>query len=112
MAEVEEQIIEGTGNVFADLGLQGAEELLVRAELTHLIHAELRDRHLTSSVAAHMLGILEAEANELIAGRFVQFPTERLLHLLTTLDHDVEIVVHPRSPGHSRLRLRVVSATT
>ena len=111
MAEPDERIIEGSGNVFADLGLKEADELLVSAELTHLVHAEFRDRHITPIEAARLLGIQESEAAQLIAGRFVRFSTERLLHLLTALDRDVEIVVRPRSANRSRARLRVVSAT-
>ncbi len=110
MTESDEQIIEGSGNVFADLGLADADELLVCAELTHLVHAELRDRHSTSFEAARLLGIEENEAAQLMAGRFVRFSTERLLHLLTRLDRDVDIVVRPRPAGQSRARLRVVSA--
>jgi len=104
------RIIEGSGNVFADLGMEDADELLVSAELTHLIHAELRDRHLTSSDGAKLLGLDETQAAQLIGGYLVHFPTERLLHLLTALDQDVEIVVRPRPAGQSRARLRVVSA--
>ncbi len=52
MAEPDEQIIEGSGNVFADAGLEDADELLVNAELTHLIHTELRDRHLAPGFAS------------------------------------------------------------
>ena len=110
MIESDEQIIEGSGNVFADLGLKDADEMLVCAELTHLIHAELRDRHITASEAAQLLGLEEAEAAQLIAGRFVRFSTERLLHLLTALDRDVDIVVRPRPAGQHRAKLRVVSA--
>ena len=110
MTESDEQIIEGSGNVFADLQLENADELLVRAELTHLVHAELRDRRITPSEAARLLGLEEAAAAQLVAGRFVRFSTERLLHLLTALDRDVDIVVRPRPAGQSRAKLRVVSA--
>jgi predicted XRE-type DNA-binding protein len=109
MAKGEEQIIEGGGNVFADLGMQDADELLVCAELSHLIHAELRDRHTTPSDAARLLGINEDVAAQLMAGRFVRLSTERLLHLLTALDRDVDIVVRPRLAGQVRAKLRVVS---
>jgi predicted XRE-type DNA-binding protein len=110
MTDSEEQIIEGSGNVFADLGLKDADELLISAELTHLVHAELRDRRLEPHAAGRLLGIEESEATQLIAGRFVRFPTERLLHMLTALDCDVDIVVCPRSAERFQARLRVVSA--
>jgi predicted XRE-type DNA-binding protein len=109
MIEGGERIIEGSGNVFDDLGLKDADELLICAELTHLVHAALRDRGITPSEAARLLGLEEAQAAQLIAGRFVRFSTERLLHLLTALDRDVDIVVRPRPAGQSRARLRVVS---
>ena len=110
MAESEERIVDGSGNVFADLGLSDADELLVCAELTHLIHAELCNRNLTPAGAARLLGLKEAEAAQFIAGRFARVPTERLLHLLTALDRDVDIVVRPRSVGQPHGRLRVVTA--
>ncbi len=110
MAEREEQIIEGAGNVFDDLGLKEPDELLANAELTHLVYAELRDRNLTPAAAARLLDIQEAEIAQLMAGRFIRLSTERLLHLLTALDRDVDIIVRPRSADRSRARLRVVSA--
>ena len=38
MTDANEQVIAGSGNVFADLGLKDADELLVHAELVHLVH--------------------------------------------------------------------------
>lgn len=110
MTDNDERIIEGSGNVFADLGLPDADELLVRAELTHLVHAELRDRQIAPFEAARLLGIEESEASQLAAGRFVNVSTEGLMRLLTGLGHDVDIVVRARPAGHSRARLRVVNA--
>ena len=46
MTDADEQAIAGSGNVFADLGLEDADELLVQAELVHLVHSELRRRRL------------------------------------------------------------------
>lgn len=110
MIESDKRIVEGSGNVFADLGLKDADELLICAELTHLVHAELRDRRIAPAEAARLLGPEEADAAQLIAGRFVRFSTERLLRLLTALDRDVDIVVRPRPAGRAQARLRVVSA--
>src|ERR1700722_6448950 len=77
MVDSEERIVDGSGNVFADLGSSDADELLVCAELTHLIHAELRYRNLTPAGAARLLGLKEAEAAQLVAGRFARVPTEQ-----------------------------------
>ena len=109
MTDQDEQIIEGSGNVFADLGLSDADELLLSAELTHVIHTELRDRHATPVQAAGLLGVTEPEAQQLLEGRFVRFSAERLLHFLTALGRDVDIVVRPHPSAQPRARLHMVS---
>ena len=57
MTGSDDQIIDSSGNVFAGHGLRDADELPVCAEPTHLIHAELRDRRITPSDAARLLGL-------------------------------------------------------
>ena len=64
MTESEERIVEGSGNVFADLGLRDADELLVCAELSHLIHAEPRDRHLTPATWTSSCGLAPSDNHE------------------------------------------------
>jgi predicted XRE-type DNA-binding protein len=46
-----------SGNVFADLRLPEADDLLAKAELTAKIIAEIRRRRLTQAQAAAVLGI-------------------------------------------------------
>jgi hypothetical protein len=73
-------------------------------------------RWAAKALSTQLLGLQEAEAAQLPAGRFVHLPTERLLYplkrplyLLTALDRDVDIVVRPRPAGQVRAKLRVVS---
>ena len=47
--------IEGSGNVFADLGFADAEEMLAKAELAQKIGAILLKRRLTQVQAAEVL---------------------------------------------------------
>jgi predicted XRE-type DNA-binding protein len=49
--------IEGSGNVFADLGFPNADELLAKAELAIRITDILRRRRLTQVQAAEILGV-------------------------------------------------------
>ena len=60
-----------SGNVFADLGLEDADELLVKAELVRRIGSIIRHRHLTQVEAAKLLGIDQPKISALLRGRLV-----------------------------------------
>ena len=107
-------IVEGSGNVFADLGLQDAEGLLLKGKLTLQLHHRIQDLGLTQVKAAKQLGISQPEVCRLMKGRFTGFSAERLIALLNALEMDVEIVVRPRPPKQvsHRSQVRVVGMTT
>ena len=105
------QIVEGSGNVFADLKLPHADELQTRAELTRLIYNGIQDRGLTQTAAAKLLGLKQPDVSQLMAGRFTNFSTDRLLRLLMALDRDVEIIVRPKSVVSPYARIRVTNAS-
>ena len=50
-------VTEGSGNVFADLGLPNPEQKLLKARLTLEIHTIIKERGLTQVEAAKLLGI-------------------------------------------------------
>ena len=94
-------IEEGSGNVFADIGMPNPEEALVKAKLSIAIERIIDERHLTQAEAAHVLGIDQPKVSALIRGRLEGFSVERLFRFLNKLDWDVEIVIRPReSTGH------------
>jgi predicted XRE-type DNA-binding protein len=112
-AEEETAVVQGSGNVFADLGLPDAEELLLKGNLTLQLHHRIEDLGLTQVQAAKRLGISQPEVCRLRKGRFTGFSVERLIGLLNALEMDVEIVVRPCSPRKQpagRGRARVVAA--
>lgn len=94
----------GSGNVFADLGLPNADELLAKAKLAIRITEILRQRRLTQVEAAEVLGVDQPKVSALIRGRIAGFSIERLLRFLLLLGADVAITIQPRS--HSRIRAR------
>jgi predicted XRE-type DNA-binding protein len=96
-----------SGNVFADLNLPQADDLLVKAELAAKIIAEIQQRRLTQSQAAAFLGIDQPKISALKQGRLSGFSIERLLRFLVLLGRDVEIAVKPRPRSRSTARLRV-----
>lgn len=96
-----------SGNVFADLNLPHADDLLAKAELAAKIIAEVQRRRLTQSQAAAILGIDQPKVSALKQGKLTGFSIERLMRLLLKLGHDVEISVSGRSRPGSAAKLRV-----
>lgn len=103
------QVEEGSGNVFADIGLPNPEVRLAKADLAIRISEAIRARRLTQTRAAHILKIDQPKISRLLRGQLSGFSTERLLHFLTLLGRDIEIVVRraPRTRRHGRLRVTV-----
>jgi predicted XRE-type DNA-binding protein len=95
------KIEEGSGNVFADLGLPNPEERLAKADLVMRIAEGIRARRLTQAKAATLFGIDQPKISRLLRGQLSGFSTDRLIHFLTLLGQDVVIVVKPAAP-HSR----------
>ncbi len=103
-------VIEGSGNVFADLGLANPEERLAKAGLAFRIASAIRSRKLTQARAARVLRIDQPKVSRLLSGRLSGFSTERLMHFLTLLGRDVEIVVKAAPRSRRQGRLRVVAS--
>ncbi len=88
---------EGSGNVFADLGLRTSEQELVKAELTLQIHKLLKQLGLTQEQAAKRLGTRQPHISALMRLKPVSVSVGRLMEFLTILGQDVEVVVKPAS---------------
>jgi predicted XRE-type DNA-binding protein len=96
----------GSGNVFADLGLPDAETHILKAELVNQIDGIIRQRRLTQSGAAKLLGLSQPDVSRLLKGRFRDYSVDRLLRLLMVLGRDIDIVVRkPKSPRTGRLSI-------
>ena len=99
--------IESTGNVFADLNLPKADDLLAKAELVARIIQEIERRRLTQGQAATLLGIDQPKVSALKQGRLSGFSIERLLRFLLLLGRDVEITIREKPKSRTTARLRV-----
>jgi predicted XRE-type DNA-binding protein len=104
-----ETVEASSGNVFADLGLPDAADLLLKAELARRIGSILRHRHLTQIEAAAVLGIDQPKISALLRGRLSGFSTERLLRFLLTLGRDITIVVKKKPSTRTHASLQVVT---
>ncbi|GBE95347.1 helix-turn-helix domain-containing protein [Nostoc cycadae] len=98
-----------SGNVFADMGLENSDELLVKAELAHKISDIITKQEMTQAEAAELLGIDQPKVSALINGKLSGFSTVRLFRFLNALGRDVEIVVKAQSKAHSHGQTRVIT---
>jgi len=90
----ETDVTYGVTDVFHDLGLPDADELLAKSKLAIAIHNTIEARGLTQSQAAALMGTDQGKVSKIIRGRLSEFSTERLLNYLLHLGLDVDIVIH------------------
>jgi predicted XRE-type DNA-binding protein len=76
----------GTGDVFKDLGFADAQERRLRTELA-------------------------IRLNDLRNFKLRRFSSERLLHFITQLDKDVEIIIRPKARDHAAGSVSILVAT-
>src|SRR5271169_6464619 len=101
------RITEGSGNVFADLGLPNADQELLKARLTLQIYRIIKQRGLTQTQAAKALGIKQPHVSLLMRNRAGTFSVGRLIDFLTALGQDVEITVRPTRKQHGEMSVTV-----
>jgi predicted XRE-type DNA-binding protein len=83
-------------NVFADLGLDDADQLLTRAKLGHSVRMILKKKGLKQRAIAHLLNIDQAEVSKLMNGNYHLFSEGRLFGFLNRLDRKVIVQISPR----------------
>ena len=81
------------GNVYADLGLRDAENMLVKARLAVKINEASQQRGLSQEVAAGLIGISQPKLSNLLRGQFRGISEAKMIECLTKLGNDVHIVV-------------------
>ena len=89
------------GNVFADIGLENADELLAKADLAHAINAEIRARGFTQLEAGNLSGLTQPQVSNIARMKLDDFSQERLQVVLRRLGIDVEIRLHRRADGRT-----------
>ena len=104
------KIERGSTNVYADLGLENAEEMLVKAQLTTKIGEIIKRRKLTQVQAAELLGMTQPKLSNLLRGQFRGISEAKMLECLTRLGRNIEIVVKPAGRSQSTGHVSVVFA--
>lgn len=100
----------GTGNVFADLGYDDADERQTKLRLAHAINVVIARRRLTQAAAAARLCAGQPKVSALANYKLDGFSVERLMTFLTALDQDIEIVIKRKPRSRANGRITVIAA--
>lgn len=104
------EIEASSGNVYADLGHDNADEMLVKAQLATKIGEILKSRKLSQQEAAKLLGMTQPKLSNLLRGKFRGISEAKMLDCLARLGRDVQIVVGPARRRATTGRVAVVFA--
>ena len=84
-----------SGNVFADIGFENAEEMIAKSNLILAIARTIKARGLTQSKASGIVCVDQPTLSKLLRGQTLSFTLDRLSNILTLLGQDVIISVAP-----------------
>jgi predicted XRE-type DNA-binding protein len=101
----------GSVNVYADLGYDNPEEMLLKAHLVTLLSKAIKAKGLNQYQAAELLGIDQPKVSALVRGQFRGYSLERLFKFLNALDLDVEVSVKSKPAAKERAYTTVGSAS-
>lgn len=110
MSDINIEVEQGSGNVYADLGMSNAEEMLVKARLAAKISEIIKHRHLTQSEAADIVGLPQPKLSSMLRGQFRGISESKMLDCLNKLGRDVQIVVKKAPRSHAIGKTSVVFA--
>ena len=102
------EIETGSGNVYADIGMVDADEMIVKAQLASKIGAIIKGRKWSQQKAAEVLGITQPKLSKMLRGQFRGISEAKMLDCLARLGRDVQIVIGPARRSISARRVAVV----
>ena len=85
------------GNVFADLGLDDAENLRLRAQLMIEVKRFVEDSGLKQREAAKAMGTTETRLSEILHGRIEKCTIDRLVNMLAQVGRHVRLAVDTKA---------------
>ena len=104
-----EKVEASSGNVFADLGLEDSEGLLLKAKLATKIAQLIEKKGWTQAQTAERIGLDQPKVSRLLRGQLSGFSADRLFAVLNRLGHSVEVRISAveRSPEKSHTRVLI-----
>jgi predicted XRE-type DNA-binding protein len=100
--DLETTVTPGSGNVYADLGYENSEEMLLKAHLVRLLNKAIKAKDLDRDRVAEVLGLDRSKISDLLRGQFRKYSLERLFKFLNAFDLDVEVNVTSKPEDRER----------
>jgi predicted XRE-type DNA-binding protein len=100
--DLENTVTPSSGNVYADLGYENPEEMLLKAHLVMRLSQAIKAKGLNQYQAAEVLGIDQPKVSALVRGQFRGYSLERLFKFLNAFDLDVEVNVKSKPENRER----------
>jgi predicted XRE-type DNA-binding protein len=97
-----------SGNVFADIGLKDADELLLKAKLFVEISQLIEKKGLTQAEVAKRTALDQPKISRLLSGRLSGFSADRLITILNRLGHSVEVRISAKERAPEKSHTRVM----
>ncbi len=98
----------GSSNIFTDLGLEDADQLLTCTALGIQVMKTIREKGLRQKEAGKLLGLKQPEVSAIMRAKFSRFSQERLIGFLNKLEQKVTIQVsrHHRGEPYQQVTVR------
>ncbi|MFM2314931.1 MAG: hypothetical protein RLZZ04_4207 [Cyanobacteriota bacterium] len=103
------EFIKSSGNVFADMELDDAEELLTRAKLGATVRQILESRNLKQQEVGKILNIKQPEVSNIMQGKYHLFSESRLFGFLNRLEKKVTIQISTHNAGEALVNVAIES---
>jgi predicted XRE-type DNA-binding protein len=95
-----------SGSVYKQLGFKEYKEMETKSILVMEITKAIKKKSMTQTEAAEIFGISQPKLSSLLNGQFRGYSIERLMHFLTELGKDVDIIVRSK-PRNRKARVNV-----
>jgi predicted XRE-type DNA-binding protein len=87
------EIESSSGNIYADLGMANAEEMLVKAKLAAKIGEIIESRGWSQQHAGQILGMPQPKLSKMLRGQFRGISESKMLECLTRLGRNIRITI-------------------
>jgi predicted XRE-type DNA-binding protein len=94
---IQSKSTDSSGNVFADLELDNADELFTRGKIGIQVIHLLKRRNLKQREIGEILEISQPEVSHLMNGEFQRFSEGKLINFLKRLDTEITLHIRDRS---------------
>lgn len=97
------EVLSGSGNVYADLGLPDAAKHKIKSDLAIQIIKAIKRLNLTQQEAAKRMGISQPKVSDMARGDFANLSERKLMDCLNRLGYNIEIKVTPGAEQRGNL---------